>query len=113
LEAWALAARMFEEVAQQKEPGWSDEAGREAAELKQKVSRRREAFQKVEEACAQMQAGGEPIPSAVAAAAPGHARECLEQLLAKHPPADRAEALLPLALQLDALDGNPALSDSI
>jgi len=113
LEAWALAARMFEEVAQQKEPGWSEEASREAAELRQKLSRRREAFQKEEEACSRMQAGGEAIPSAVAAAAPGHARECLEQLLAKKPAADRAEALLPLALQLDALDGNPALSDSI
>lgn len=113
LEAWALAARMFEEVAQQKEPGWSEEADREAADLRQKLSRRREAFQKVEEACSRMQAGGEPIPSAVAAAAPGHARECLEQVLAKSPPAERAEALLPLALQLDALDGNPALSDSI
>jgi len=113
LEAWALAARMFEEVAQQKEPGWSAEASREAAKLRQELSRRREAFQKVEEACSHMQAGGEPIPSAVAAAAPGHARECLEQLLAKNPTAERAEALLPLALQLDALDGNPALSDSI
>jgi hypothetical protein len=113
LEALALAARMFEEVAQQKEPGWSDEAAREAAELQQKLSRRREAFQKNADACTRMQAGGEPIPSAVAAAAPGHARECLEQVLGNKPSPERAEVLLPLALQLDALDGNPGLSDSI
>jgi hypothetical protein len=104
---------MFEEVALQKEPGWSEEAARTAAELRQKLARRREAFQKEQDACSRMQAGGEPIPSAVAAAAPGHARECLEQVLGKGPAVERAEALLPLALQLDALDGDPGLSDSI
>lgn len=113
LGAWALAARMFQEIAGRHEPGWSDEAGHKAADLQGGMARRHGVFQDEEDACRRMGEGGEPIPPAIAAAAPGHARACLQEVLRAPPSPERALALLPLAVQLDALDGGTWLSDAI
>lgn len=108
------AAAELDQVAQQREPGWSDEAGQRAAALREPVQVRMRELAAYQAAAAAMVAGtGPALGAAQASRHPGLARRDLYDALAAAGSADEARALAPLAAELDRLAGNDAASRAV
>ena len=105
-----VAARSFEEVAARGEPGWSEEAARNASLLRESETRRKTRWQEAQKAGKALIAEGTaPSPELLADRPPVlrlhfydavRTRESKEQVL----------ALLPLARELDAQQGGEVLA---
>jgi len=108
-----VAARSFEEVAARGEPGWAEEATRNASLLRESETRRRGRWQEATKAGKALASGGAgPSPELLADLPPVlrlhfydavRTRESKEQVL----------ALLPLARELDAQQGGEVLARHI
>ncbi|WP_342375477.1 CHAT domain-containing protein [Myxococcus stipitatus] len=107
------AAEAFERVSALKEPGWSEEAARRAAELRQQEQEKRKEWKGAKEACDRMVAGGTPLSQGLAARHPGLSRLCFYDALRAATSTARVDELRPLARQLDAVDGGSHLDEAL
>ncbi|MCP3098889.1 CHAT domain-containing protein [Myxococcus sp. K15C18031901] len=107
------AAEAFDQVAAQKEPGWSEEAAERAGEMRRQEEERRKGWKGTKEDCDGMVSGGAVLASRQVETWPGLSRLCLYDALRTAPSAQRVQALRPLALQLDRIDGGTHLVDAV
>ncbi|HVV86656.1 MAG TPA: zf-HC2 domain-containing protein, partial [Kofleriaceae bacterium] len=105
-----LAARAFEELAADHEPGWSDEAARTATSLRAAAAAEEDGWNADWAAGLRLVADGTLPPPGRAAARPGIYRLMLYDAVRAAPSADRVRALRPLALELDAPTGAGVLT---
>lgn len=104
LQALALelaAAEEFQRVAKAREPGWSTEATERAEGLRAGALARRDSWQAMNAAGMALALEGTPLPTTMARRNPDLARLYLYHALRAAPSAERVQALLPLASQLD------------
>ncbi|NVJ26053.1 CHAT domain-containing protein [Myxococcus sp. AM011] len=107
------AAEAFDQVAALKEPGWSEEASQRAAELRNLEGEQRKGWKGAKQHCDDMVAGGDVLSPSEVERYPGLSRLCFYDAVRTASSAERVEALRPLALQLDRLDGGTHLEDSL
>jgi hypothetical protein len=105
------AAREFQAIADEHEPGWADEARRRAAQARdQDLQARWNAAITAGEA---LLATGTPVPTELVRRFPGTMRAYFYNALASAPSPERVRALTPMAAELDRLGSNTALSDEV
>jgi len=104
-----LAAESFERVAEMHEPGWSAEAARLAAALKEGIAHRRDGWAAIKQKGIALVQTGEPIPDDEVAARPGIARLYFYHAAHAAPSRERVLALLPMARRLDRASGDETL----
>ncbi|MDY7228894.1 CHAT domain-containing protein [Hyalangium rubrum] len=103
-----LAANAFDEVARLGEPGWSEEARAEALRLRQDIQARRLAWATLQ-ANVRSPGGLTRLVSSSFSELPGTARVVFYKAVRSSPSRDAVLALLPIAQQLDALQGDASL----
>lgn len=96
------AADDFDRVRSLGEPGWADDAGRRAADLRRAVAGHRELWKRVVDAKRALIVDATPVPDEVAAAIPGYTTLIFYDAVRAAPSRAAVEALLPLARRLDA-----------
>lgn len=110
---WLKAAESFEQVAALKEPGWSQEAGGRALQLRAKAEQERKDWKGTKQDCDRMVSGEALLAAQQVEARPGLSRLCLYDAMRAAASAERVEALRPLAVQLDRKDGGTHLEDAV
>lgn len=109
----AVAAQTFGEVAALGEPGWSTEAAAQQRTLNEAWRHSLEVHQQMLDAAAVMVLDGAPMPDALVRAAPGPSRMYLTYALRLAKDRAAAEALMPVAVTLDALSGGDGAQASV
>lgn len=109
----AVAARTFGEVAALREPGWADEAVAQQRALDERWKRTLDVHQRMLDAAAAMALDGTPMPDALIRAAPGPSRMYLTYALRLARDRASVEALMPVAVTLDALNGGDGAQASV
>lgn len=104
-----LAAESFRQVAELKEPGWSDEAREQAAALERRVQERQGRWEEAVKAGRAMVEQGTPVAEGTVRDAPSLVRGYLYLATWTAPSAERVRALLPVARELDSLQGDDVL----
>ncbi|WP_257462779.1 CHAT domain-containing protein [Archangium lipolyticum] len=103
------AAGSFEQVVALGEPGWSGEASRAAAALREEVRRRKASWEALIQAGRAMVEHGTPLSPAQVSELPGLARLYLYDAVRASPSRERVLGLLPVARQLDDIDSGTHL----
>ncbi|NMO17372.1 CHAT domain-containing protein [Pyxidicoccus fallax] len=108
------AAETYEEVAALNEPGWGREAHAHALTLRDETLERARKWQGARDATLAL-LGDEkaPLPLELARQHPGVVRQHFYEVVRAAPSKERALALLPLAQELDRLQGGSALGDYV
>ncbi|HEX8440013.1 anti-sigma factor family protein, partial [Archangium sp.] len=105
----SLAAESFRQVAALGEPGWSEEARERADALERQGRERRGRWEAAGRAGRALVEQGTPLPEGTVRDAPSLVRGYLYLAAWSSPTAERVRALLPVARELDALQGNGVL----
>ncbi|MCP3104600.1 CHAT domain-containing protein [Myxococcus sp. K15C18031901] len=105
-----LAARSFDAVAARGEPGWADEARQRAAALRRDEDTRQRDWKEAYRLGREMVKGGAPLPPSLARAHPGVSRLLLYDAVRAADSAARVRGLLPLAAELDSVQGGTVLT---
>jgi hypothetical protein len=100
------AAQAFQDIADQHEAGWGDDAARRAQQQLQIGNAPRETWQRAFDAGQALVAAGTAVPRALVGEIPGMLRAYLYNAVRTAPSAERVRALAALAAQLDQL-GDP------
>jgi hypothetical protein len=95
------ASRMFKEIAERGEPGWSDEAAGNARDIDRRRDIDVKDWKQLADETTAMIGGGAPLTPERARHAPSEARKALYQAIATASTVNRLDALLPLATTLD------------
>lgn len=106
LELLLLAEKSFASVAGLREPGWSGEAGRWGAELRERAGARVQAWRAARDAAlARVDDPGAPLPLGQARVYPGTFRRIFYELVRAASSREQVLALLPLAEVLEPAEG--------
>lgn len=106
------AARAFEQIAQLKEPGWSDEARANAEKLKQSVLDRRRRWKAADDAGKALVTTGALPPDEISKSALILRLHFYDAVRSRTSP-EQVRALLPLAQSLDAVSGGRVLEQYV
>jgi hypothetical protein len=110
LELQRSAAAAFRAIAEDHEPGWSDEARIRARASEQAAEAARQRWQQAFDAGDALRRTGAPVSEAALRDAPGTLRAYFYHAVRAAPDADRVRALATMAAELDKNDGQPTLT---
>ncbi|CAM3708528.1 CHAT domain-containing protein [Corallococcus sp. ZKHCc1 1396] len=108
------ASELFEQVAKLGEQGWSREAHAQALSLRDSTLERQRQWQAARDATkALMEDANAPLPLDAARQLPGTVRGVFYDVVRSAASKERAQALLPLAKELDRVQGGSTLTDYV
>ncbi|RKH40014.1 CHAT domain-containing protein [Corallococcus llansteffanensis] len=108
------ASELFEQVAKLGEQGWSREAHAQALSLRESTLERQRQWQSARDATlALMQDAKAPLPLDAARQLPGTVRGVFYEVVRAAASKERALALMPLAKELDRVQGGSTLTDYV
>lgn len=96
-----VGAQVFDEIAAKREPGWSQEASDNAAQLRADHRTDHDELRRIDEEAAAMTTGGPVVAADRAELAPSQVRKALYLAIATAASPDRLDALVPLARAID------------